>query len=517
MTHGQARRVAEQIVAGAPAGWTGAVLDSTAGQGGVSVAGSYAVPGATAWAHAVPSLFGELTAVAQAVRAERGWERTSLEFAVRPSGEFTMVAFHDAVTSLRGRDGGFEAVLDPDARLPEPGDDQPGSTAAPAGDADLAAARFRAYLERRAAILGRREPLPPPAPSIAEAERRIGLPLPADLRALYEIADGDAIDYSPGYLLAGNTWLSAETAAAIHEDQRQPVWHGWELGWDWVVFDADPPETVRRCGGHPGWIPFGSGEDGNYLAVDLAPARNGRPGQVIRVGRDYDQGPEYVAESVTALLGLYLEQLDKGDHEIHDGHLYLQEPVSRFGPERVVGEIPDQIPPRLQALHVNDAASPVDLAPLRAAPDLRLLHLNRCATADLGPVRDLPVNSLRATLTGDADLAPLRGHRDLTALDLASAAPVSIAPLRDVPNLYGLDLSGADVADPHVLADLPGLRYLALTAAQWTAVLDAGQAPPALAAACLAGEETTLEQALAWAARLGLDTGDAIRITGTVG
>ncbi|MFC9969327.1 SMI1/KNR4 family protein [Spirillospora sp. NPDC127200] len=517
MVQGQARRVAERVFAGAPAGWTRAVLDSTAGLGGVSVVGAYTVPGAAAWAHRTPSPFGELTGLALAARAERGWERTSLEMVFRPSGEYELVAFHDAVTSLRGRRGGFQAVLDPACRPPQPGDAQPGSTAAPAGDAGLAVARFTEYLERRAAILGRREPLPPPAPSISEAERRIGLSLPADLRALYTIANGDSIDYTPGYLLAGLSWLSVEDAAAIHQDQRPHPWNGWELGWDRVVFDADPPGTVRRCGAHPGWIPFAGGEDGNYLAVDLAPARNGRPGQVIRIGRDHDQCPEYVADSVTSLLGTYLEQLEKGRYETGDGRLHVEHPESGPGVESVVGAIPDRVPPRLQAIHVNDAESPVDLAPLSAAPELRRLHLNRCATADLGPVRDLPVNALRATLTGEADLAPLRGHRDLSSLDLASAHPVSIAPLREVPNLSGLDLSGADVIDLDVLAELSGLRYLALTAAQWTALLDADGAPPALAAARLADEEAAFEEALAWAARLGTDTGDTIRVTGTIG
>lgn len=517
MVERAARRVVEKIVASAPAGWTRALLAGTAGRGGVSVSGGYAVPGAPLWRNPVPSPFMELGSLAEAVRGIRRWERTSLEIVCTPSGEYGLVAFADAITSLRGRGGGFQAVLDHGYRLPPPGIGREEATGAPAGDPELAVARFREYMERRAAILGRPERLPPPASAAAldEAERRIGRPLPADLRALYLIADGDGIDYEHRHLLGGNAWLALEDLVAVHADQREPVWYGWEQAWDSVVFDADPPDTVRRRGGHPAWLPFGTGEDGNYLAVDLAPARNGRPGQVIRVGRDYDRCPAYVADSVTSLLGRYLELLERGAYEEGGDHISLLEPARRLGPERIVGEIPGEIPPGLQAIHINDAASPVELAPLSAAPNLRLLHLNRCAAADLTPVRALPVESLRVTLDG-GDLTPLEGHRDVTSLDLGTTAPIDIAPLRTVPNLRGLDLSRAGVRDLTVLADLPDLRYLALTARQWTILLDEGKAPPTLAAARLADDDAPLEEALTWSARLGLNTGDALRATGTL-
>ncbi|WP_240627653.1 SMI1/KNR4 family protein [Streptomyces scopuliridis] len=513
-----ARRIAEEIVASAPEGWTRAVLASTAGRGGVSVSGDYTVPGAPGRHNLVPSPFGELTTLAEAVREIRGWASSSLEIACRPSGEYELVAFSDIITSLRGRGGGFQAVLDPGYRLPQPGVEQGEDTAAPAGDPEQAVARFRAYMERRAAILGRPEQLPPPASAAAldEAERRVGRPLPADLRALYAIADGDGLGIEHRYLLGGNAWLSLKHLVSVHADQRERPWYGWELAWDSVVFDADPSDTVRRCGGHPAWLPFASGEDGNYLAVDLAPARNGRPGQVIRIGRDYDEGPAYVADSITSLLGHHVDLLEQGAYETDDDYLSLLEPARGFGPRRIIGEIPATIPPDLQAIHINDAVGPVDLAPLTAAPNLRLLRLNRCATADLAPVRALPVESLHVTLDG-GDLTPLEGHRDLTALDLGTTAPIDLAPLRTVPNLRGLDLSRADVRDLTVLADLRDLRYVALTARQWTVLLDEGKAPLTLAAARLADDDAPLDEALTWAARLGLNTADAFRTTGTLG
>src|SRR5262249_37617857 len=161
--------------------------------------------------------------------------------------------------------------------------------------------------------------LPPPATAAAieEAERRLGHRLPSDLRALYRIAEGDGIGYENRYLFQGNVWLPLQSMVAEQTEwgTGERPWYGWELEWDAVVFAPTPTDTVRRCGGPPGWLCFGSGEDGNFLAVDTVPARDGRPGQIIQAGRDYDEGPAYVADSITSLLGHYLELLDRGAYE----------------------------------------------------------------------------------------------------------------------------------------------------------------------------------------------------------
>ncbi|WP_405674568.1 SMI1/KNR4 family protein [Streptomyces sp. NBC_01511] len=512
------RPMVEAIVANAPSGWTHAVLRAGAGRGGTSVTGGYAGPGDQGNA-VVPHLRVELTALAQTLREDRGWDPVSLEIRCRASGEYRLVAFDGSITWVTGTGSGFQVVLDPGYRLPQPGLRQEPGTAPPAGDPELAVARFRAYLERRAAILGQPEELPPPATSAAldEAERRLGRRLPADLRALYAIADGDdeGDDYENRYLFQGNAWLSLESLVAEHTGWSQRPWYGWDLEWDAVVFDTSPTDTVRRCGSHPGWLRFATGEDGNFLAVDTAPARHGRPGQLIRTGRDYDDGPAYVADSVTSLLGHYLDLLDQGAYETHGDDISLLEPPARDpAPRKIIGGIPDEVPPTLQAIHINGATGPVDLAPLTAARNLRRLHLNRSATADLTPVRELAVESLRVALA-DCDTTPLGGHPHLTFLDLTTTTgPADLTPLRTVPRLRGLDLSGADVPDPAFLGDLTELRYLSLTGSHWTALLNEGKAPPTLAAARLADAGASLDDALAWAARLGLTTVGPLRVTG---
>ncbi|CCK32575.1 hypothetical protein BN159_8197 [Streptomyces davaonensis JCM 4913] len=508
------RPIVEAMLSHIPSGWTEAVMYARAGRHGSSVTGGYS-PRRSGRHAGLPSPHEHLMALGEMLREEHGWEPASLEIRCRPTGEYRLVAFHDAITQVTG-DGGFQVVLDPEYELPQPGLRQEPGTAAAAGDPELAVARFRRYLERRAEILGRPEQLPPPATeaAIQAAEQQLGHRIPADLRALYLLADGDR-DH---YLFPGNAWLSVASMAGEHLEwgAAQRPWYGWDLEWNAVVLDTVPADTVRRCGGHPGWLRFGSGEDGNFLAVDMAPARAGRPGQVIRTGRDYDEGPVYVTDSVTSLLGRCLELLEQGAYSVHGEHLYLEEPGAEHETQEIIGgNVPEEVPPTLQALHVNDVTGPVDLAPLTAAPRLRKLHLNRATTADITPVRELPVESLRVGLDG-GDLSPLAGHAHLASLGLTTTAPVDLAPLRTAPQLRGLDLSGAERADVAVLAELPSLRYLALTLDQWSALLDKAGAPPALAAARLAGEEVTLDDALAWAARLGLDTDGALRLAGSL-
>lgn len=137
------RPMVEAIVASAPSGWTHAVLHSRAGRGGTSVTGGY-TPQEDQWGAGVPNPYQELMALAEALRQDHGWDPVSLEIRCRPSGEYRLVAFHDSLAWVTGMGGGFQVVLDPDHRLPQPGLHQEPGTAPPAGDPELAVARFTA-------------------------------------------------------------------------------------------------------------------------------------------------------------------------------------------------------------------------------------------------------------------------------------------------------------------------------------------------------------------------------------
>ncbi|MEU3574356.1 SMI1/KNR4 family protein [Kitasatospora sp. NPDC036755] len=515
-------RVAGIIAANAPAGWTEAVLVSTEGLFGLNASGQCVLSDATARPFHLARGLQDLRDVTAAVGTARGWERTRLDMRFRPSGEYSLVASRDVLSRLHDGRPGFLAVLDHGCRPSSAGYTQAEGTAGPAGDPDLALARLRAYLTRRTDILGRAETLPPPVTeaALADAERRLGRPLPADLRALYLFADGSGDDASG---LFGNLdWIPLARLVAANADLREPVWTGWQNHWDAVVLDAAPPDTVRRCHEHPGWLPFATADDGNYLAVDMSPAPAGRPGQVIEIGRDHYDGPLHVCDSVTSLLARYLDLLDRDAYAVEEDDVdfidFLEGPrVPGSDAELRSGGIPHDVPPDLQALliHVNTPTGPMDLTPLAAAPHLRRLRLEGRPVTDLTPVRDLPVESLAVDLHG-GDLAPLGGHRHLRSLDLSTTTATDLAPLRTAPNLHGLDLSRAAVRDLTVLAEFPRLRYLALTGSQWAVLLAGGQVPPSLAAARLAEPDTSHAEALSWAERIGLPLGAPFVLSGTL-
>ncbi|MFE1317880.1 SMI1/KNR4 family protein [Kitasatospora phosalacinea] len=493
-----ARETAAQVAARAPEGWTRCVLTGYAGAtGGHALSGEYTVPG-----HPDRLLvhLPDLARLGAVLGASHGWPATVLELTCRPSGAFDLVAFPEG--PLHGLDPGsnWTLVLEPDHRPAEPGGTGADHPAVPHPSADpaLAVERLHALLRQDAEERGEAAELRPPVTEerLAAVERRLGRALPADLRALYREADGDG----GREVLGGYAWLPIGWRADAPDSAPDREWFDWRHQWDKVVFDARPAHTVRRRTAHPGWIPIATTYDGDYIAVDLAPAADGHHGQVIEIGTTFEDGPGLLAPSVTAWLGRLLE-------------LPGAEPPDEERQQLVVSTLDDGLTPRTQAVHLNDAPSPVDLAPL-ATTRLRRLHLNRCATADLSPLAALPLEDLQVGLTAGADLAPLTGHPRLASLAVRADHPVDLAPLRTLPALRALDLSGCPAADPAPLAELPGLRYLALTSPQWDALAAAGRLPTNLAAARLAGD-ASLSGALDLLAALGTDTSAAVRLSGS--
>jgi internalin A len=152
---------------------------------------------------------------------------------------------------------------------------------------------------------------------LTAAENAIGIPLPAELRELYLAHDGQKAD-APG-LFFGMSWLP------IREVLRELA------TWRSIIDDlagaldaeqrSDPPDAIAEVYWHPMWFPLATSEDGNFLAVDLAPGRRGTVGQVINAGRD--QEISYVlAASVTEFLERELHHVQAGATGISeiDGH-----------------------------------------------------------------------------------------------------------------------------------------------------------------------------------------------------
>ncbi|GAA2093884.1 hypothetical protein GCM10009759_20900 [Kitasatospora saccharophila] len=523
------RAVVARLARSAPEGWTELRLEAVDSRDGPGTHGEWTL--ADGSRHGLQAEPANLDALAATIAAERGWPRARLHLEHAPAGPYTLTATPEP-PATRGR----LLVLDPGYVHPAPGRDQPGSVLPPAGDPARAVALLVEYRRRVAELTGYERPLDPPLTpgQIEEAERRLGHRLPDDLRALYRVANGCDV-MADGLWLGSLRWLPLDEAVRAHANwARHPHRPDLDQPTDVrVMAEPGPPDTVRRCLNHPGWIPFATADDGNYHAVDLAPAEHGRPGQVIESGRDFHDGPLYVADSVTSLLAAWIDLLDRGAYEIEDApedgeeidpahppYLDFTESVRppRIESSALGPDLPAVVAPTLRRVTVNGeaGAGPLDLAPLAAAPGLRVLGVRHRTVTGLAVLRPLPVEFLRVGLDGEG-LAPLAGHPRLGALDLACGVPLDLAPLRTLPALWWLDLSGcAVVRDLGVLRELAGLRYLALTEAQWGRLLERDALPPALAVARLAGGDATDERLRAWSGRFVPAGGEPLHMYGTL-
>ncbi|MGW1340940.1 SMI1/KNR4 family protein [Kribbella sp. NPDC002412] len=436
-------------------------------------------------------LHKQLTRLHEAVDAV---DSVLLDLVVHASGEY------EAVTSesLKALDPGYLYVLGPYDLPFEPAELQSGpANAVPAGDPNEAVALLHRYVDHVERILDRKPgelfgKLPPPV-------QPHNTDLPQDLLALYSVIDGDG----DAGIFDNHVWFGLESVA----DPILDRWWG-ERNWTTEVsspplLDCVPALAVRRAVDWPAWIPFAGDTFGNFLAVDLDPGPQGSPGQVVRIGKDHRTGPVYVADSVTTLLRLHVEALDRGDYTASNGVVTTQWKAADDQDPRLL-EVNGQAAP-LQGVHegIQDLrvknAFQVDLEPVRGLPVLWHVALTNCATAELGPLQDTPVEELFIGLD-QIDLKALSGHPTLRRLQIQTRLPVDLTPLRSLPALQSLDLSKAVAQDYQVLEELTHLKYVGLRPDQWRQATT----PPNLAAAGLLGAPTFADAAT-WAVRFSPD------------
>lgn len=440
----------------------------------------------------------------------------------------------------RRHDRGFYYLLDKESEPPEIDRLAAGPDTAESGDPGEAAALLTEYHRQLGQVLDPEdvELSPPLSPSFRqEVLDDAGVRLPRDLDALYAVADG-------GILLHGFQWFGLERLAELCDpDERWWVMRGWQrYVYNSFVNDFGPPAAIRRLSDHLAWIPFAADGFGDYLAVDMAPGPRGRPGQVILIGRHQEDGPVYVADSVTELLRAHaeaftadrVEQTDEGGLWINAGdpHQYKTQ-YDDICTLKVTGM--DAAPVRgmravVRELSVSNAPW-VDLGPARGAPALWKVAVSNCAGVDLSPLGETPVEVLHLA-TDTIDLSGLQGHPTVSQVVLRSEKPIDLQPLASCPSLYALDLTDAPAADISGLAQLTGLRYLRMLRPQWQEFLSQQAIPPSLAVAELAEEplqerklywsfdkayekrRPTFQDALDWAEKLTGNASDIVTIKG---
>ncbi|RKT82068.1 Cell wall assembly regulator SMI1 [Saccharopolyspora antimicrobica] len=435
-----------------------------------------------------PDFFDAKSALVELLPVPRRGRPLIVELVVRECGRFEL-AFSAKLESES------RVVLDEEFRLPGhplPGMPLPEAakhTAAPTDPAVLAeiSALFHEFVERYEQIKGRPPALRPgySEQEIAAAEAELGARLPEDLRALYRMTRDDAAETG---LLGKFSPYPLDHVVEYH----QPGSLGWNDGPfdDAVVFESDPPDTIKRLSRNDWWITFATDFAMNNLAVDLDPAERGRPGQVFEYGRDIHGPPDYYAESVADVLAGVVEALRDGDYEDDEsdylqtyagfGGVGLDELVYHDFGNRDLAEIVDRAE-ETQLIHINDAVD-LDLAALAPLRNLRELRINRAklvtpTSSGLHALESLAIEAERI------DVEALAGQPTLWDLKLAGAAErLDIAVLRTLPALTRLDLSAVELADITPIAELPQLRVLILNAAQWAALRRADLRPPNLAA-----------------------------------
>ncbi|MEZ0163259.1 SMI1/KNR4 family protein [Kineococcus sp. LSe6-4] len=176
------------------------------------------------------------------------------------------------------------------------------------------AERTRTAFERVARLVPGDPLLNPPATDaqLGAAEAHLGRPLPADVRTVYRLADGqvqwrhDDPRWAAG--LVGGEPLLPLAGVLLHWDQ----WAGFdgETGLD--EFASSTPEGFV----HPryalrGWVPLTHDGGGNHVGVDLDPDVRGTVGQVITFGRD-DEQHQVLAPSLLSYLQQFGDLLEQG-------------------------------------------------------------------------------------------------------------------------------------------------------------------------------------------------------------
>lgn len=148
---------------------------------------------------------------------------------------------------------------------------------------------------------------------IENLEHTLGTSLPADLRRLYQVHNGE-LGGAPG-LFFGMSFLPL--SGVLSEWQSCSAAADDEAMND-VPFYAVPPETIKDHYVNRKWIPFAADFGGNFLAVDLDPGPNGRSGQVINFGLK-ENTRHVVANSVEDLIEFISQTLQDGSYTIDGG------------------------------------------------------------------------------------------------------------------------------------------------------------------------------------------------------
>ena len=353
--------------------------------------------------------------------------RSSISFSVRfaPDGHTVVTPAAESPTTkvhrAFGSNGAGHVVL-VDGAVPEPVRREPrtypGRGPAPSADPELLE---RVLRERMPDAVGATEQ------ELTALEKRLGMPLPPELRAVLTVTRAKYGDYGP---YGEDDRYERDTTAlggieqfetdGIERASVADVRKG--LPFDFLAREAVvtwPDSPVQGLVAPSEWIVIGDlGGTGDWVAIDLAPGPAGHVGQLVVLSHESDVGAWLLADSITDLV-LH------GENASPQGETVTEPPA---------------------AVMVNSAEG---------------------MTVEAAATEELEVLGV--------------GHWD--------TAPSDLSPLVGLPALRTVTAEPGTIADPLVIGRLDHLEYLEIGLDEWQALIAADAVPKSLLAAGISGSD----------------------------
>ncbi len=386
------------------------------------------VPGRAAQVEDMQDEFTAVERVQDALRAD-GADGVSFMVETAPGGRTLLHVIESGPAVEPGFTSPFvgalllveNAVPEPWRRLPE---DAPGAAPAPSADPALLERTLR---ERLPDAIGATEE------EIAEAEARLGVALPGELKALYRVTRARWQDWGDDYEAAERVGdavgceLFSLDALYIADAASRPCL--WQFAADDAVVTA-PDAAVQGLVGSPGWIVFGDNGGGDRLALDLTPGPGGHTGQVIVIDHERTIGAGLRADSLTAMV----TNRPDGWHQSRDAD---NPPAVARVNIRALDSVEAAARPELEVLGIGVwEGEPLGLAPVVGLPRLRTLTACPGTLAD--PLEIAGLKGLEYLSLGPEDWRVLLDAgavpRNLSAAHIEVQGEAHPLPILDLAN-----------------------------------------------------------------------------------
>ncbi|HLJ92176.1 MAG TPA: ankyrin repeat domain-containing protein [Gemmataceae bacterium] len=159
-----------------------------------------------------------------------------------------------------------------------------GLDAKPTAPAQLTWEQFVARLPDRGRAYGLRKPAPPEA--VTNLEEAIGGMLPEEFRDYLFTNNGQKEAAEP----LVPPWLEFDVAYRLLGAReilgQWKMMHRVKAGGDFDDGRPSPDKGIRRTWWDEGWVPFADNGSGDYVCLDLHPAKEGKRGQVVHFSHE---------------------------------------------------------------------------------------------------------------------------------------------------------------------------------------------------------------------------------------